>query len=444
MQPADRIRDLFKNGKLTIQADADEQVFQDMVRAHNQSKNAEGKAPSVWRITMRSPITKLAIAAVLVIVCLMGMMMWKGTSSGVALANVLAQVQQISAYMYQMTMTVDAKGLPGRSGPQNIDGDILIAQNHGMKIRLNITDPKSGKVVRQEQYVLPEEKALISVAPDEKQYVRMDLDDTMLERIRKQNNDPSTMLERIVACKYESLGRSTIDGVKVEGFRTTDPNYMLGMGGEADVKIWVDVKTLLPVRMEMDVQMAAMDMHGVMDRFQWDYPVNETTFKPVFPDDYKTLPGGPVKTPAMDEAGAIAGLKLFAELSGKYPQKLDLLSVMQEMAKAIDPNSLERHKDSPAIKKLLENNRGASPEEAAKKTLDLMFPIQGAGMFYTMLVQDQKDPAYYGKTVTPADADKVLLRWKIADDEYRVIFGDLHAATVKADVLAELEKSLPK
>jgi hypothetical protein len=47
---------------------------------------------------------------------------------------------------------------------------------------------------------------------------------------------------------------------------------------------------------------------------------------------------------------------------------------------------------------------------------------------------------YYGKTVIPKDADKVLLRWKLDDGQYRVIFGDLIAKTVMAEELAELEK----
>jgi len=36
--------------------------------------------------------------------------------------------------------------------------------------------------------------------------------------------------------------------------------------------------------------------------------------------------------------------------------------------------------------------------------------------FYVGLVQDKKHPTYYGKTVTPKDADKVLLRWKVSDN----------------------------
>ncbi|MCJ7675470.1 MAG: hypothetical protein MUO33_10010, partial [Sedimentisphaerales bacterium] len=70
--------------------------------------------------------------------------------------------------------------------------------------------------------------------------------------------------------------------------------------------------------------------------------------------------------------------------------------------------------------------------------------IQSLGRFYMTLVQEKKEPAYYGESVTPADTDKVLLRWKTSDSEYRVIFGDLRAETVTPEKLAELEAALPK
>jgi hypothetical protein len=56
-----------------------------------------------------------------------------------------------------------------------------------------------------------------------------------------------------------------------------------------------------------------------------------------------------------------------------------------------------------------------------------------------MLMQDKKEPAYYGQSVTPDDAEAVLMRWKISDDQYRVIFGDLSASDVSAEKLAQLE-----
>jgi hypothetical protein len=288
--------------------------------------------------------------------------------------------------------------------------------------------------------MLPQEKAMISLTPAIKQYIRMELDDTIWEKSRQQNYDPGAMLKQILNCKYESLGRSTINGVQVEGFHTTDPNYLAGMG-QVDVKIWVDVRTQLPVQSEMDMQVGDMQVHGVVHNFQWNYPVNADTFKPVIPDDYTTLPGGPMKMPAMNEEGAIAGLKLFADLFGRYPEKLDFMSLMGQLGK-LDESKLDPN--NPTLKKLREGGKGGSVEEQTKKLLDIMMPIQGAGMFYMLLTQEKKEPAYYGNVVTPQDADKVLLRWKLSDKEYRVIFGGLHVETVDAATLAELEGALPK
>ena len=71
-----------------------------------------------------------------------------------------------------------------------------------------------------------------------------------------------------------------------------------------------------------------------------------------------------------------------------------------------------------------------------------MLPVQSLVGFYATLVQDGKEPVYYGQTVGPADIDKVLMRWKTGEDEYRVIYGDLSAETVGGDILAELESQI--
>jgi outer membrane lipoprotein-sorting protein len=453
---------LFKRAELSIRPDADEQVFQDVLDARRKNQQNSPITRSRWRMTMKNPIaigfdfsihqsrwrmtvknpiTKLAAAAVITVACIAGIVVWTHTGSGIALANALAQVQQITAYMYQMTMTVTVKAPTGPAINQNVETTVVVARDYGTKTITDMIDPNGGRTTRQKKFVLPQERVIIAVMPTEKRYIRMDLDDTLLERIRKENYDPSSMLARILECKYESLGRSTLDGVDVEGFHATDPDYLAGMGGQADVKIWVSVETQLPVRMEIDIQMGEMKTHGVMDNYQWGVAVTAADFKPVIPDDYTTLPGGPVKTPAVNEEGEIAGLKLFADLFARYPEKLDYVSLMTEFGKLRNDPTI--NKNNPSLKQIF-GSEDASADERAKKVLDIMLPIQGAALFYAKLTQEKKDPAYYGNLVTPQDADKVLMRWKVSDNQYRVIFGSLHAETVSAEVLAELEKGLPK
>ena len=69
------------------------------------------------------------------------------------------------------------------------------------------------------------------------------------------------------------------------------------------------------------------------------------------------------------------------------------------------------------------------------KIADLKYGAQHIGK----LEAEGKEAVYYGETVTAADSDKVLLRWKLDDGRYRVIFGDLRIEDVSAERLAELE-----
>ena len=55
-----------------------------------------------------------------------------------------------------------------------------------------------------------------------------------------------------------------------------------------------------------------------------------------------------------------------------------------------------------------------------------------------------KDVAYYGDKVTAENPELVLMRWKVSDGIYRVIFADLSAADFTSQELAELEAKLPK
>jgi len=78
-------------------------------------------------------------------------------------------------------------------------------------------------------------------------------------------------------------------------------------------------------------------------------------------------------------------------------------------------------------------------EEQAQELASKVMPLYGSFMFYSKLLQEGKDPVYYGDVVTPDDGDAVLLRWKVSDSEYRVIWGDLTTENIPAEELAEME-----
>jgi hypothetical protein len=56
--------------------------------------------------------------------------------------------------------------------------------------------------------------------------------------------------------------------------------------------------------------------------------------------------------------------------------------------------------------------------------------ISPVALFYQKLANEGREPQYYGATVQPNDSSAVLLRWKVDDQRWRVIYADLRAETV--------------
>jgi outer membrane lipoprotein-sorting protein len=349
------------------------------------------------------------------------------------------------------------------SGPIEMTGTVLISTEYGTKMDyvmdMNMVVNGASQKMRQIMYMLPQEKKAYVIMPEQKQYIQMEFSDDLLARMKKQSNDPRQFLRQIVNSKYTDIGKSVIDGVEVEGFETTDPACLGGMAEDVKVTLWVDRKTELPVREEMQYKVnEQMQTDIELYDFQWYVQVNADEFEPVIPQDY-TNPLPNYKMPSFNEESAIDGLKFCEQILGRYPKKIDLVNLMNEVGSGFA--SIEDSNNPQALKLreiiveklgLQGNMKGQmsklSQEEKTKKitefTMEVMRPVQSLSMFYMTLVQEKKEPAYYGESVTPADTDKVLLRWKISDNEYRVIFGDLHVETVTPEKLAELEAALPK
>ena len=68
--------------------------------------------------------------------------------------------------------------------------------------------------------------------------------------------------------------------------------------------------------------------------------------------------------------------------------------------------------------------------------------LAGMTKFHEYLVHQGKDAYYYGDIIGPSDSNAVLMQWKISEDKYRVIFGDLREETVSGEELIELQSRM--
>ena len=397
----------------------------------------------MWRIMMNSPITKLAVAAVVIIAVLTGIYFITGKTPSVtccAWARIADKVEQTKSCVCSLHISRSDKN----AGQPELQMEALAYMSSDYGYRLD--SYVDGNMVQQ-TYLVFKEKAMIATMPPRKKYMRMAVPDKMLSEITKQYQDPRDILSHFMSGEHKELGKSTLDGIEVQGIEAT----VLGM---FKGRMWVDIATEYPVKMEMEAQRGAGRIAIVIDGFEWNSELSPDIFEPNIPADFTTL--GEVKIPGQNEAKAIDGLRTFAEVTdGKYPSDMDMNEMVQEAQEA--------------LRQKINITSGAEPNpEEANQISQKMKSIQEISVFYDDLVKHGKDPIYYGKNVTAGDANAILMRWKAvhgrftlindftgsarsADEfikveetpsnDYRVVFGDLTIEKVTAEQLKEMERA---
>ena len=75
MRPTEKTENAVKKMNFSAGAELREQILNDAIKAHEQTKTQSASdKPDIWRIIMKSRITKLAAAAVIVIAGIVGIL----------------------------------------------------------------------------------------------------------------------------------------------------------------------------------------------------------------------------------------------------------------------------------------------------------------------------------------------------------------------------------
>jgi len=151
-----------------------------------------------------------------------------------------------------------------------------------------------------QNFWLLKKNEFVQIAPLSKAYTRKPL--TEKEKRILYQMTPDGIANMIRTSEHVELGRKTIDGVSVEGLeiRSTD---MVVAPIEVDsivIRMWVDVKTYLPVVIEAEAMSSDKGLTALTGgkpgkielfagEFQWDVELDPKIFEPNIPDDY-TMP----------------------------------------------------------------------------------------------------------------------------------------------------------
>ncbi|MHC4367240.1 MAG: LamG-like jellyroll fold domain-containing protein [Planctomycetota bacterium] len=370
---------------------------------------------------MKSRLPKLAAAAVIIIAVIVGLNLTD--DDGVAWAQLVENVEKVKTVAYQMNMKI--KGVPGVPEGQTIEStmDAKMVYDRGFVID-TLTRAKDENI-KTKTYVIFNKDTIVQVIPQKKAYLKMKLTGELLEKMKKDNGDPREMLKQTMEYDYTELGRDTINGIKVEGIEVTDPAMGAGMFDAIVARLWCNVENDLPVLMTMKgtAGNGEMILDITLDDFNWDVQIDPAELVPDVPADYKLLADTEIGG-GKDGKDLLEALTFFSEMAdGRYPSTLTGMTVVQEFVKAIGPKLAGQERD----------------DEKQKEVMGKIVKLQMVGVTYSTMVTDGNEPAYYGDKVTAEFPHAVLMRWKIARNRYRVIFGDLSTRDVTGEKLTELE-----
>ena len=212
-----------------------------------------------------------------------------------------------------------------------------------------------------------------------------------------QSGDLFDQLRNFRGKPEQDLGERVIGDRTARGFRIS--------AGGWDPVVWVDIKTKLPIRMELKTASNADGMKIIVfDEFVFDTPLDPALFSLTPPEGYKvrvipvvTDQVVPVERDLVDLLGDYA-----KRSGGRFPNDLQM------------PSLLDVLKDIKTTKAGLDDATNAWIAKIGK----------GVGLVWAM--PPDRDSFYLGKGVKLGQADKPIFRYRpLGSKTYRVIYGDL-------------------
>jgi len=280
---------------LTLDPPLRDQLLAHALREQEQSPELESapRGPVIRRMTMRNPITKLAVAAAILVAVGLGVFAFvsTGSHSGVVWAQVAPRVNASSGFVYR-TRTVQTRS--------DLDNPIqMTTMTYNCPARGGRVEGIEGSAVV--SYISYDKGTMVTLFRDMKRYIQKDLPPLPEGREADLSaSDVATgMVRQFTAGQYKELGRKVIDGVEVEGIETDDPAGFMGnfQVDSRTAQLWVRVETGYPILIESRTvgNNGTLQIKTVIDEFQWDVEFDPSEFTTTIPADYQPLellPGG--------------------------------------------------------------------------------------------------------------------------------------------------------
>lgn len=389
MQPADDIRKLIHQSKITSSEQTDRRILADALADLENRRGSGNARAGGWRIVMHSKALKLAAAAAVVLAVLLGLQ-FVGTS-GITFAQAIQPILNANTAILDIVI--------GAEGPNTPVIHDMIA---GSRIRRTVAGVQDSVSI-----IDLETSRILSLTDAKKEAVYIDLKGLpSIPNYLDNLKNVFVELQNSPHFEIQDLGVKEIDGREAVGFLAKHP--------KAEITLWADAKTGLPVQIEQKEGQMLLTVKNL----QFDVPMDDALFSMEVPQGYHEQKME-LDLMGSTEADFIEGLRILAETfnDGRFPDGVALEDYL---------------KQGPQIEKkfgelnLSEDEQTALGTKLSKYVLFLRF-FKGEGRWY-----------YRGKGVELGATETPIFWYRAKDSAtYRVIYGDLHVEDVAPENLPE-------
>ena len=345
------------------------------------------------RKIMKSPITRIAAAAVIIIAVLIGLHFLSDSVSmtSTAYAEVVERLHNARTLTYVVETTTSIEGMP------SMRMEIAFKEPGYMRMSapggyVSVVDSLQGKA--------------ITILPPRKQFIEIEISNLQKDPAQ-QNIDLIERLRSLPERADEELGTREMDGRVVQGFRITEEGLIN--------TVWIDTQSRELVLVEMEF-VNAPGMSGTISDFQFDVELDDSLFNLTPPEGYTRLEIQ-VDTDEVSEQDLIEFLRLWTTWTkeGRFPPTLD-------------PTKLA--KSGMEMKEEFVEGE-TSEQERFQHQLQMT-----RGMMFLLKLPAESNWRYAGEDVKFGDAGTPIFWYRPEGAEtYRVIYGDLSVKDVAPENL---------
>lgn len=407
---------LVQNGKAVAQGDLEEDVMNRIIREQNVRLKSAAQASASLRLRrsiMKSPITRIAVAAAVIVVVGIGI---HGIGGGTpAFADVVKSILEAHTAVFKVvTNTPDQPAI-------SMEGQFM---DPGLgRHTMRVGDTPEAETIMIMDYI--NGKGLVLV-PSQKVAMAIELEDRPDVLEPGKINPFKELRDRIVAAQenldesVEYLGESRIDGRTVIGYRMTEDS--------TDMTIWADVDSLLPLEIEYSMtQTIGQPVTMTMMDIQFDVPLDPADFSTEVPTGY-TEHTMQVDASLPAETDLVEMLEFWVDTTGgQFPSDLTL-----EAAKEIS-GVLEG-------KLGLSGDRKPDLNDPAFQEWMRTFQKINRSLIFVRTLPEEADWHYAGAEAPYGDATTPIFWYRPEGSEtYRVIYADLSVLDATAETVAAFE-----